>query len=499
MSRKKATTTTDQPMPDAVLDKMIHSPLSVPIEERESYWNGLLEDPEELRAATASVEFFPLISSFPPALWEKRLMMYVYRTAPKVKNQAHEKAYLEKIAQPIDLEYIKQNHGGGSYMIYLNLDTSNNLKQATFTIDGAPKFQPGQSLIDSSGNAIAPGTPAPGSSQSEVSQVINANAEANKKAIETVSAAADAAVTLQGKIFEKAAGIGGNGNDKLVEILLMKILDTKKEDATATALTLLDKIDGIIARRNPQQQDDRRDHTPITEISESVEVLTGTSLVDLLKQRNKSTGDEPGWVGGAISVVGRLIDNLPAVLERLSVIQEQNFRRALTIQSMQRGPAPLPAAPVETTPNRTPPPMVSVGVTPPPPERAPFIMQPAAAAPAPGPRPGPDFSTELENLAQGTMRAVELIAAKFRDGYSGAAVAQTLDVLYPGLLEQMAPVVLDPRQLATFVDGMPALAALKSDDDWTEFIDSFVDFVRDEMEETPSAPAPVRVVAPATA
>ena len=70
----------------AVEDGSIISPLAVPAEQRDSYWNGLLEDPEALKAALATTEFFPLLHAIPPALWEKRLIVYLYRTEPKIKN-----------------------------------------------------------------------------------------------------------------------------------------------------------------------------------------------------------------------------------------------------------------------------------------------------------------------------------------------------------------------------------------------------------------------------
>jgi hypothetical protein len=139
---------------NAIEENSILSPIEVPEQERDAYWNGLLSDLDLLRASIATIEFFPLLRALPRALWEKRVLVYLYRTSPKVKNQAGDRAYIEKISRPFDEDYIKENHGGGSYIAYLNLDRETQLKQTSFSIDGPPKLLPGQTIVDQAGNVL---------------------------------------------------------------------------------------------------------------------------------------------------------------------------------------------------------------------------------------------------------------------------------------------------------------------------------------------------------
>ena len=497
-------------------DAQIHSPLELPEAAREAYWNGLLQDIDQLRAATATMPFWRLLNVIPPALWEKRLLMYLYRTAPKIKNQVGERSYIEKITQPIDEEYIKQNHGGGSYTLWLNIDRDTNLKQVNFSIDGPPKFKQGQSLVDAEGNlvpitaAAAPTSSAVnGNGPSEVAQAIEATTEANRIAVETVSKGADAAVQLQTRILERAVGLNNktDSTDKMLELLMNHVLNSKttQADPMTTALTLMDKLESIIARRLPAESEPKHE-TPLGEVNTIVEGLTGSPLSDLVKKNTGRTDDTPGWVGLALGVAGKLMDNLPVILERFSQLQQMNFQRALIMQGAGRALPPAQAAPGAQAG-----PVTAMHVPPAPsfsttsaPAAAPVAtvispQQPVTANAEPTTPAATSISSDLDNLAQQTIAATNMIAVKFREGYTGEAVAQALDVLYPDLLQQMAPAILKEDQLSVLIDGFPALAACKSNPEWQGFLDSFVDWVRGEMEENTPAPAKMMAVQPATA
>lgn len=75
------------------------------------------------RGATkeGSVGFFPRLTKFSPAEWE-RTMLYVYRLAPITDRMAtgNRAKYISKYGQPIDEETILKDHGSGSYRITLN-------------------------------------------------------------------------------------------------------------------------------------------------------------------------------------------------------------------------------------------------------------------------------------------------------------------------------------------------------------------------------------------
>jgi len=474
---------------NAVSETLTYSPLSVPAEMRDAYWQTLLGDPSELRAAIATIEFFPLLKVIPRALWEKRLMVYLYRTAPKVKNSENKK-YIEKITEPFDEDYIKENHGGGGYLAYLNLDGEEQLKQISFSIDGPPKIQPGQILVDDKGNPVAP-TPATPQQSSEVAQAIEATSAANKLGIEILAKGTEAAMEMQQKAYEKAAGISGNGmHDKLLEMLITKALETPKpqENPTAAALDILDKLDKIVERRtNPREEREPAEHMQLTEVSSTVEALTGKPLSELIQNKGKSD-NTPEWISVGISVLGKLVDSLPNILQQISANQERNFQRAIALRNAgQLPPAqpPNPAAPGV--------PMQPQYVAP--------VFQPAAPA-APGnviPMPGVVDPNDVAGQLQGT---IKLITQKFVDGYSGGAVAQAVQVVYPRAFDSMASTILDPAELERLVTNVPELKNLSTSPDWPEFLAEFVQFVREEFETDGSdQPAEIKkpVQQPATA
>lgn len=478
---------------EAVSEGSIISPLEVSAADRDAYWNGLFEDPDQLRAATSTTEFFPLLHAIPLALWEKRLMVYIYRTAPKVKNQAGERAFIEKIAHAFDEEYVKANHGGGSYICYLNLDRETQLKQCTFSIDGPPKFLPGQTLVDSQGNPIAPAVPPPAETKSELSQAIAATADANKIGLELIAKGSESAIEMQQRVFEKAAGLSGNnGNDKLLELLIAHVFDKPKEDPTVTALTLMDKLESIIARRMPAEPPAEKE-TPLSETLEVVSQLTGgQSLPDLIAKKNSRAGDD--WVSLAIGAAAKLIENGPTMLQQIFQNQERQFQRQLALAQFRAGhPSPQPGAPIVPAAMPGPPtiPVVPARVHEAPP--APFVP----AAPVPG--NGAEVIPMSADIGTQIMLMVRMVREKFAAGYSGSAVAQALDVMFPDLFDSIAPTVLNEQEMDKFIASMPDLQSLTSEGEWPEFRADFVQFVRDEYadEFAGSDTTPPKPVAPA--
>src|SRR5580704_1294540 len=89
-------------------------PLSeIPAKEKDAYWLALVNDVPLLRETVKPFPFFALLSEFPTAMWEKHLMIYMYRLDPEVRNRAGEKKYIQRVTWPIDEEWVKEKHGGG--------------------------------------------------------------------------------------------------------------------------------------------------------------------------------------------------------------------------------------------------------------------------------------------------------------------------------------------------------------------------------------------------
>jgi hypothetical protein len=478
---------------DAVAATGIVSPLAVPESQRESYWNGLLADVDQLRAAIATVEFFALLRAMPPALWEKRCLVYLYRTAPKVRNQSGEKSYIDKIARPFDEDFIKENHGGGSYLCYLNLDRETQLKQISFAIDGPPKMLPGQVLVDAAGNTI-PVAPTPAQTErSQMAEAISATQDAQRASVKILEDSSAAALEMQSKVYEKSLGVlGGAGNteSKLLEKLVDRALapPTAAADPLTMALTLMEKLDGIIARRNPQPEArEPASAGALTEQLGLVETITGRSIQDILAPGKSSAND---WINTAIAAGVKLIETMPTLMSQFMTNQERQFQRQMEFARMragQPGATPMPELPATfaTQPGArvAPPPATAfTGQT---------IPFPANGAASTTTEPPVIIDTDVPmDPTQAVPIMAKLIQTKFQQGYSGEAVAQTLDVMFAGLLEQIAPVVLDENELRKFLTSIPDLLPLLGDKEWPEFQAGFVEFVRDEYAETLPANGP---------
>jgi len=77
------------------------------------------------------------------AQWEQH-MLYLYRKDPAPDKVAGEAAYLEKMAQPLDIDQVRQRWGGRKFHFYLNRMKSDGsgeytVYRKTFAIDAAPK------------------------------------------------------------------------------------------------------------------------------------------------------------------------------------------------------------------------------------------------------------------------------------------------------------------------------------------------------------------------
>src|SRR4051812_41651080 len=84
-------------------------PLSdIPKKEKDAYWLELVNDLTMLREVTKPIPFFALLNEFPPAMWEKHLMIYIYRLDPEVRNRGGEKKYIQRVTWAIDEEWVKE-------------------------------------------------------------------------------------------------------------------------------------------------------------------------------------------------------------------------------------------------------------------------------------------------------------------------------------------------------------------------------------------------------
>jgi hypothetical protein len=119
-----------------------------------------LQDEFEDRTAAAAEpqqDFFDMLATMSPVERDK-CMVYIYRQKPEIRNGDGKPHYIEKVSPPIDEEYVKQNHGGGQYLLWLkNIESKEILRKHSFTIVGLPKVTAGTLVIDATtGATITP-------------------------------------------------------------------------------------------------------------------------------------------------------------------------------------------------------------------------------------------------------------------------------------------------------------------------------------------------------
>lgn len=95
----------------------------------------------------AESKFFDYLDSLTAEQWEDRTV-YIYRQHPPVRNPGNGH-YIEKIPRAIDQEYIRAQHGGGRYLVFVkNVSTKGRERSQSVVIEGAPRLLEAQTLID---------------------------------------------------------------------------------------------------------------------------------------------------------------------------------------------------------------------------------------------------------------------------------------------------------------------------------------------------------------
>jgi hypothetical protein len=339
---RKSTSPTKEP---ASLPEVLIPPSQANAAEREAYWLNLLAEPENLKNAVQTEDFWPMIQNFPEALWTGgRLSMYLYRreddSGVSIRNAEGKKKYIKIFHGPIDEEFVTRNYGGGKFTIYLKLDNKLTLTEYTFYTDGVPKAQPGQ-VVELSGKEVSlSGAPAtPPESGDAVSKVIDASAKANESAMGILAHASETAIDM---VKAQAVTAATPPKDNTLETI-RTVVEILKPQAPAgnsmkDALEIVDRLDAMAARRNPAPVEPPE--TPIEKTLDAVEKLTGgISLSELLDKRRPAaaTDSTPSWVSVALGAAGKLIEVIP------SVMAERTKQLALEVQLRQMGVAPPPA------------------------------------------------------------------------------------------------------------------------------------------------------------
>ena len=346
MAAKRAAQRQEVIPPEATLPGVLIPPSEAADNQKSAYWIELLDNPEELRKALGTTEFFPLLREFPASLWGDRLSIYVYRLPDEdgmmVKNEAGARKYIKPIIRtPIDEDWIASKHGGGKYLLYLKLDNKASIKETTVRIDGPPKVAAGQT-VEIDGRPVTVGSAQPAShaaeDKSDVAAVIEASASANRQNMEILAEGSKAAIQLvrdqatQAGKPDAASGI----MDKLFTAMIDRIMNPP---AVADPVDTFVKLQTLISKQNPEPEPEKEGaaEAAIT----LVERITGKSVADMMKPRTSAAAEDSyGWVAPVVGAAQHLIGQIPEIMREARLSRDMDFRRQVWLRSAPPGSAP---------------------------------------------------------------------------------------------------------------------------------------------------------------
>jgi hypothetical protein len=476
MPRRSAATAT-KPAAEAtdfIFDpERIIPPSQIPPEHKDAYWTALMEGGTELiRAACVTENFFTLLREIPKSFWESRFFVYLYRKQPKVRNSDKER-YIDRYSEPIDENTVKEEHGGGEYLAYLNMNGKEQLKQITFAIDGPPKLKPGQILVDANGAPLPTSQPTTGP-QSEAAQSIEAASAATTAAVSIMERGTQGVIDMQNKLVERSLGLGNNQRDPIeTAIRLLEVMrpagaatPAPAADPMTAALTLMEKMETIIDKRieriAPKDDTPRQDDETIFERGAAiVEKVTGKSLAQVMGKTAAAADTTPTWLTPVLAIASTFVQQLPNLLHQAAENRKTEFNRQVYLANLQRGnPTPMPNTPELPAP---------------PAPAAPLQHQPQPATVDPG---------QLMNAL------VQHICAGFDkapSGEWGEVTAASMDFQFSNLIESFGldRTLCNPEEVRDFVAKHPDLAQRSKDARWKVFEDEFLAYCADRWGESP--------------
>lgn len=417
------------------------------------------------------IAFTDVIAMITEAEWQN-YWLYLYRLDPKVRNAEADHKYLARYQMSVNEDDIKQEHGGGKYMFILKENVSKEDLQELglkprqrryyFSIEGAPKYLRGQTIVANE-NGDAPAPPAPPESEgatlarmlpdilrqrdsrpsdagvNEVSRMIG---EAARGAIQIVTESTRQQVTsITGSAF----------GDRLLD----RFLDDKQPKRSS----IEDQLINLALERLKNPEPPASSDGGLGQLTVVKELLGVDSILDLVKG-GVSGGDS--WKGKLVDTLSTFIQNAPNLFQLYLQMQQLNLQRAMAMraQPVIQG-QPQPAGPAG--------PVIPAGHIPAAPGGA-AMPQTEPAAPHPGEFPGGMMPVAMDPTAQALMD----IVACFDAGLGGDAAASLLQTKYPQFVAMFVPLLSDRNQVTLFAQNTPPLNQIAGDDEFPEFLDQFI-------------------------
>jgi len=464
MSRS-ATARKKPPQGDPTIPEILIPPSQAKDSEREAYWLQLIDDPEQLRAAMETTEFWPMLQEFPDSLWGSHLSIYLYRLEDDgglmVKNQDGQGKYIKPVIRcAIDEEWIANKHGGGKYQAWLKWDNNATLRKHTFRIDGPPKVQPGQTVeIDGKTVPIAaPAAAPPAEPHTDLATVIEANKEAQRAAIDTVT---ETAKTMVGMVKDQASA---QANAAQNQPNMIELLTTAKNLFAQPQVNMLEIVKTVKELFTPTAAVEEPKDPPLTEAMELLERFSGKTFADMMKGGGRAANPDPAplsWLAPFAPAIDRFVGILPVLMSQTRTAKDLEFARAVWLRTAKPGEAP-PANLLH-----------AATVIPPTP-------QPAAPPASNGAQPATEVKTngaapDMQQVLQGIVQFI--IHGFDRDPLSGRQTAAVIEFHYGDLIRKMGlqEFLCDEAKIKEFVAGHPELAQrANSDVRWKDFEADFV-------------------------
>lgn len=424
------------------------------------------------------LDFWGLLRQIPEAEWQS-LMVYLYRLDPAVRNADGEKKYIQRYPHAIDEERIKEDHGGGRYMLHLNWYPPNQpgvtLKSTRITIEGAAKLKEGQTIAGNAPvtqNPAAPGAPQNGENNALVGLVRELVGAIKGKS--TPEEQLSAAMGIMRKAYEESISLVGNqsksmtGNPLMDEFFRAQITRINATPEKQDPIALVRNLVGVFKDLQPTSA------SPAAGGLSFLKEIFGQdfSLADLLtKDRGRP---ESGWV----ELAKKAVDALPGVLQQFANMQQAAYMRAMEVARFRRNAMVLPGAP--------------------PPQSQPAnpMAHPSiAGAPAAPPQNGAATPDEITAAAMASAVQIqnlvtETIVRCFMHGVDGEATGITIKMAYPEIAQELAPFMGNAEQVDMFIKSEPRLLELTKDPNWKDFLQDFIEEMQAvEEEQLPAPPA----------
>jgi hypothetical protein len=389
----------------------------------------------EPREAEEPLSFWEQLYEVPEDQWssgqEKGYRVYLYEG-----HAGSTGPYIALITQPFDIEWVKQNFGGGAYRAQLNNPGGKIAASVRFTIEGESKRKPPQ-------NAQSAAAPAQGDSfQSELIRMIREEQQETRNLFRQILSGDRGNVAPQ-----PAAAVDPTTLFRgMVDMFKEFMPQTKPMDLLET-VALLDKLRGpdLLATLKAAKE------------AGIIPAAGGSAdLVTQFKQLKEAAdviglgeGKGRSWADTLIEKGPEILDAGGKIVDRLRAVEETRLATARTVQDIQRRGAAV--------------------VTPPPggphqPPSAPPQHQYAAPQiqpPAPGATgldveaPSPAAQAALSQAEQQEVFVMTKVVEAIANGDTGQQIVDFLDMIDPAICTSFEGATVE--QIAGYFSSHPIL------------------------------------------